>query len=154
MSTAKITAEKKSNRGSKIFDLQSFATKHRYRLRNLHDGFPVQPVKLKKKVGTQAGYWGDDRYDVIVGRNGYISQDGDKLSICLFYKSKHGVTVSKKRLMGIDAEIVQVGETEISATFPEDRLDEALDLIKVSRIPMRNPAGNPTNFGLRTRKTT
>jgi len=84
---SKIATAKDISDTLPIFDLMAYAKKNRLRTRNLHDGYPVPPVRLKEKVGTQAGYWGDDRYDVIVGKNGYIARDGDKLFIVLFYKS-------------------------------------------------------------------
>lgn len=86
-----------------------------------------------------------------MGQNGYITQDDDKLSIVLFYKTSRGVIMAGKRLKKMGACIEQEGDAEINATFPEDCIADALDLIKASRIPMRNPAGNPTNLGFRAR---
>lgn len=59
-----------------VFDLVTYARRHRYRMRNLHDGGPVPPARRMKSQGettptAQVGYVGkDDRSDPIVGYGG------------------------------------------------------------------------------------
>ncbi|UCE61339.1 MAG: hypothetical protein JSU63_06240, partial [Phycisphaerales bacterium] len=40
-------------------DLIAFARKHRYRIRNLHDGGPVPPAMPQKSSKDKLGYVGD-----------------------------------------------------------------------------------------------
>ncbi len=117
------------------FDLTAYAREHRYRLRNLHDGNPVPPARCMDKTGRSTGYWGaDDRMDAIVGYNGYVAMDGDKLSVSLFYKSALGVNKAVRRLDAMGAEVGQVGDTEVGATVSVERIEDLLALIKVSRL--------------------
>ena len=81
------------------FDLVAYARKHRYRLRNLHDGGPVPPALPKKSDTHRLGYVGAvDRWDAIVGHNGYVAMDGDRLSVFVEYKSANGVNRAVTRL--------------------------------------------------------
>ncbi|UCE61970.1 MAG: hypothetical protein JSU63_09620, partial [Phycisphaerales bacterium] len=49
-------------------DLIAYAKKHRYRIRNLHDGGPVPPAMPQKSSKDKLGYVGEsDRWDAIVG---------------------------------------------------------------------------------------
>ena len=86
------------------FDLVAYARKHRYRLRNLHDGGPVPPAIWKPPKGYRPVCTGDeDRFDAIVGYDGYVAMDGDELTICLFYKSANGVKRAISRLQALRA---------------------------------------------------
>ncbi|UCE61774.1 MAG: hypothetical protein JSU63_08490, partial [Phycisphaerales bacterium] len=38
------------------------------------------------------------------------------------------------------------GDAELSATVSPEQVDEVLKLIKVSKVPLRNPGGNPTSL--------
>ena len=123
------------------FDLAAYACEHRYRLRNLHDGRPVPPAIQKGPCDKTRGYWGqDDRCDAIVGHNGYVAMDEDRLSVFLFYKSAKGVKKALTQLEAMDAQIDQVGDMEVCATVPVEQIEEALKLIKVSKL-------RPTNKG-------
>jgi hypothetical protein len=126
------------------FDLAAYARQHRYRLRNLRDGNPVPPMKPAEKTGMTKGHWAEeDRMDAIIGRDGYIAMDGVRLSVCLFYGSAKGVNGAIGRLEAIGGQIDQVGDTEVGATVPVERIDEVLKIIKVFKLPLRNPRGNP-----------
>ena len=117
------------------FDLLAYARKHRYRLRNLHDGGPVPPAIWKPPKGYRPVYTGaEDRFDAIVGRDGYVAMDGDELTVCLFYRSTKGVKSAKTRLEAMGGRIDQEGDTELGATVPVEQIAEVLKLIKVSRL--------------------
>ncbi|UCC28728.1 MAG: hypothetical protein JSU86_11055 [Phycisphaerales bacterium] len=118
-----------------ITDLVEYARKHRYRVRNLHDGGPVAPARWKPPQGYRPVYVGkDDRWDAIVGYAGYVAFDGCDLSVFLFFKSNRGVTSALKRLKAIGARIDQIGDTEVGAFAPVERIEEVLKLIQVSKL--------------------
>ncbi len=130
-----------------VFDLTGYAKKHRYRLRNLHDGNPVPPARPTRGRGRPTGYIGvEERMDAIVGRNGYVAMDGDELAVCLFYRSDRGVRRAAGRLEVIGERIEQVGDTEVGGIVPVEQIDEVLKTIKVSKVPLRNPRGNPKSL--------
>ena len=117
------------------FDLSAYARKHRYRVRNLHDGGPVPPALPSNDDRSRTGYIGaSERWNAIVGYNGYVTMDGEDLSVCLFYKSAMGVNRALVRLKAMGAEIDQVGDTEVGATVHADRIEDVLRLIRVSRL--------------------
>ncbi len=125
-----------------MLDLVAYARKHRYRLRNLQDGGPVPPALPTAEGKDKPGYRGaEDRWDAIVGRNGYTAIDGDRLSV--FHKSTKGVNRGLAKLEALEARIEQVGDTEIGATVDPNRIEEVLTLIRISKVPLRNPGGNP-----------
>ena len=129
------------------FDLVSYAKCHRYRIRNLHDGNPVPPAIHKGPIDKTRGFWGEnDRWDAIVGHKGYVAMDGADLTVCVFYKSAMGVNRSLARLQAIGASVDQVGDAEVDATVSPSRIEDVLKLIKVSKVPLRNPAGNPKSL--------
>ena len=125
------------------FDLIQYARDHRLRLRNLHDGHPLPPAISRARRLTRRGYTGaKDRLDAIVGRNGYVAQDGDMLSAFLFFKSAKGVGLAVRRLRSIGARIEHVGDTEVDASASPDQTEQALAMIKVSRLK----TGDVTRF--------
>lgn len=128
----------------RALDLAAYAKEHRYRLRNVHDGHPVPPARAPRGSDGPTGYIGvTERMDAIVGSKGYITMDGDKLSMCLFDKNALGINRALPRLEAIDARIYQVGDTELGATVSVEHIGEVLSLIRVSTVPLRNPGGNP-----------
>ena len=115
-------------------DLIAYARKHRYRIRNLHDGGPVPPAMPSKGLRRSIGYTSElDRWDAIVGRQGYVGMDGNRLTVCLFYRSSQGVAVATASLQAMGGRIEQVGDTEVSAMVLPERIEEVLKLIKVSK---------------------
>jgi hypothetical protein len=80
-----------------------------------------------------------------VGYDGYVCDEGNsRLGIYLCYKSARGVKRAQARIQAMGGTVDQVGDIEITGTVPTSRIEEALRLIRVSKVPMRNP--NPT-FG-------
>lgn len=52
------------------------AEQHRYRLRNLHDGAVLLPLRTRAKPRHKAYRGTDDRFDVITARDGFVHLDG------------------------------------------------------------------------------
>lgn len=122
-------------------NLVEYARKHRFRVRNLHDGGPVPPARYRKPKGElpagRTGFVGqDDRHDAIVGYDGYIADEGEpgQLGICLFYRSARGVKRVHARIQAMGGLVTQVGDVEIAGSVPVESIEEALKLIKVSRL--------------------
>ena len=145
---------------SQEFDLISYAHKQRHRLRNLHDGGPVPPARYRKPKGelpaVRTGFVGqDDRLDAIVGYDGYIADEGEprRLGLCLFYRSARGVKRAHARIQAMGGTVSQVGDAEIAGTVPASRIEDALKLIRVSKVPNRNPGGNPESIRTRSQST-
>ena len=112
---------------------------------------PVPPGRWRKPKGynsTESGYRGEqDRYDAIVGRRGFITMDGGMLHVYVGeYKTSQGVTYAAKKICELGGRVVQLGDFELSATVPLDRIDDVLGLIKVSRLhPGSATAFKPRN---------
>ncbi len=128
------------------FDLMDYARKHRLRTRNLHDGHPVPPARLMPKHRTRArtGYVGvSDRLDAIVGYCGALTdEDRQGLAVYLHYKTAKGVNRGIAGIKAIGGTVHLVGDFEVTGHVPWDRIEDALKLIKVSKLPPGNP--NPT----------
>ncbi len=138
------------------FDLMDYARKHRLRTRNLHDGHPVPQARLmpKQLAGERMGYIGEsDRLDAIVGYCGALTEEGRQgLVVYLHYKTSKGVGIGIRKILEVGGTIHQVGDFEVMGYIPWERIEDALELIRVSRLAMRNP--NPTfgaRLGTRTR---
>lgn len=132
------------------FDLLAYARKHRYRTRNLSDGRACPPARSMKPKGpaptAQVGHIGqDDRFDAIVGYDGYVCDQGAPgwLGIYLSYKSSKGVGRASGCIEGLGGRVDQVGDTEVAGVVPVEAVEEALRLIRVSRLMPGNP-----NFGV------
>ena len=127
------------------FDLIEYARKHRYRVRNIHDGGPVPPARRKRKP-TKPGHVGAyDRSDAIVGQRGYLTAEDGGLGICLFFKSGRGVALAKAEIKALDGQVTQEGDCELAAWLPIEKLDAALKVIRVSKLHPGNP--NPPRPG-------
>lgn len=63
--------------GGTPFDLLAYARQHRLRVRNVHDGAPVPPMRRPRAGRRRARLIGaDDRLDAIIGRFGYVDYGG------------------------------------------------------------------------------
>jgi len=153
--TAQTTVASATEHSTAAFDLVAYARKHRYRLRNLHDGGPVPPAIWKPPKGYRPAYVGDDdRMDAIVGRNGYLADEGEpgRLCICLFFKSGRGVNKGRDKIQTMGGTVTQEGDTEIAGTVPVESIEEALKLIKVSKLmPGRPEIAKESLYGVVTR---
>ncbi len=126
---------------TETFDLTAYAQEHRYRVRNLHDGHPVPPAWRTKNHDAATGHVGrEDRCDAIVGYDGYICDEGaGQLGLCLFYRSARGVKKAEARIRALGGTVTQIGDTEIAGTVPAERIEDALRLIRASRVHPGNP---------------
>ena len=129
------------------FNLVEYARKLRYRLRNLNDGGPCPPAIWKRPKSYEPTGEAERCY-AIVGHSGYIADDGEpgQLGIALFYKSAKGVNAAKAKIRAMNGTVKQEGDTEVAGTVPVASIDEALRLIRVSKVPLRNPQGNPESL--------
>ena len=118
----------------RTLDLNAYARSNRLRLRNLHDGGPVPPARRKAKQ-TKIGYvGGEDRSDAIVGQRGYLTAEHGGLGICLFFKSARGVVCAKTEMTALDGIVTHEGDRELAGWLPVAALEEALRLIRVSKL--------------------
>ena len=98
--------------GARTLNLTAYARKNRYRVRNLHDGDPVPPARRTRPKGdspaAQAGFIGkEDRYDAIVGYDGYVTDEGNgQLGIYLTYGSAKGVNRAEARIRALGGTVV------------------------------------------------
>ena len=132
------------------FDLLAYARAHRCRVRNLHDGAACPPARWMKPKGTtptaQVGHVGqDDRFDAIVGYDGYVCDQGAPgwLGIYLSYGSSRGVNRGAERIKGMGGRVDQVGDTEVAGVVPVETIESALKLIRVSKLSPGRPGGDP-----------
>jgi hypothetical protein len=123
------------------FDLIEFARKHRYRVRNLHDGRPLHPLRVPVTGRDRvAGYVGDaDRMDAIIGRYGYVCDDGDgRIGWYVYAGSAKGIKRWLPKLVAAGAVVRQEGTTEVAEDAPTERIDAVLRVLR----PYRKQLGN------------
>ena len=120
------------------FDLIDYARKHRLRTRNLHDGHPVPPARLmpKQRIGERTGYIGEsDRLDAIVGYCGALTdEERQGLGVYLHYKTSKGVGIGIRKILEVGGAIHQVGDFEVTGYIPWDCIEDALRIIRVSKL--------------------
>lgn len=96
------------------------------------------------------GYVGTvDRWDAIVGYDGFLVDDGEvgRLGIYLCYKSARGVNKAEARIRAMGGVVNQLGDFEIAGSVPVERIEDALKLIRVSKLKpgqARNLKRGPT----------
>jgi len=137
-------------------DLMDYARKHRLRTRNLHDGHPVPLARLmpKQRIGESKGYIGEsDRLDAIVGYCGALTdEDRQGLGVYLHYKTSKGVGIGIRKILEVGGTIHQVGDFEMTGYIAWDCIEDALRIIRVSKLALRNPNSTfGARLGTRTR---
>jgi hypothetical protein len=128
------------------FDLLRYAKRHRYRVRNLHDGYPVPPMKPPNwRHDHSRGYWGkEERMDAIIGRYGYVCDEGNgRIGWFLAFQTRRPMTVRLKKLVAVGASLIQEGDTEAGGDAPVELIDRLVEVIGVYRKP-RGIARDPT----------
>ena len=138
------------------FDLMAYARQRRYRVRNLHNGRAVPPAlgPTRGERGDFEGYRGaDDRLDAIVGKYGYVTTDGDRLSVYLCYRSSFTKTKAMRRFEAMGGTIDQEGDWEFGGFAPPEAIVDVLKLIRVSRL-RPEPAYIPWRQGPSTQSKT
>jgi len=118
------------------FDLLAYAEKHRYRVRNLHDGAPVPPTRRQHEQHS-TGYRGEaDRQDAIIGRHGYVDFGGwgeDRIGFCVLCRSRRALGVRLRLLEQAGATVTQEGDTEAAGYAPLARIDDVLAALRPYR---------------------
>ena len=61
----------------------------------------------------------------------------------MFYKSSRGVNRARERIKAMGGGVTQDGDTELGGWVPYEAIDEALKLIRVSRL---RPGGDLANL--------
>ena len=115
-----------------MFDLIEYANRHRYRVRNLHDGRPLHPLRVPVGGrGKSDGYVGLDRMDVIIGQHGYVCDEGGgRIGWYVFAKSRQGLNQWTPKLKAAGAEIKQDCDWEMAGDAPVESVDAVLAVIK------------------------
>ena len=116
------------------FDLRAYARRHRYRLRNLHDGAPVPPARSSGKPSRPVYTGEHDRWDAIVGKCGYVAMDGDRLSVFAQFGSVRAKTAGMRKLVDAGMTITQEGDTEVGGLAAVACIEPVLAVIRVSRL--------------------
>ncbi len=113
--------------------LLELAKSRRYRIRNLHDGFPVPPAR---RVGRKGGSRGsEDRFDAVVGLRSYVFQDRNRLEFSIFRTKKAaGYAIREARKFG--GIIAQDGDTEFGGWMEDSPIsrEEVFNLVRVSKL--------------------
>ncbi len=120
-------------------DLKTYARQHRYRVRNLHDGRPVPPVRPKRKADQPVAFIGPtERDDAIMCKRGYAHIEGDLIGWVLLARSARALGYRlgpMRRIMGVVVD--QEGDAEAAGTAPVEALDAVLGVLEPYR---RKPA--------------
>lgn len=119
-----------------MFDLTSHAEKRRYRLRNLHDGRLLHPLRVPVTArGRSEGHVGkDDRMDAIIGRCGYVCDEGGgRVGWYVFSKTNHGVNAWLPNLRAAGADIKQVADGEAAGDAPAEAIGAILAIVRPFR---------------------
>ena len=113
------------------FDLTEYAAARRYRVRNLHDGRPVPPFRVRvTKRGTAKGYTGaDDRDDAVIGQYGYVADGGDG-RLEWFLRRTNGKAAAVRALAAAGAIVAQDGDGEAAGSAPVSTIAVLIELIR------------------------
>jgi len=135
-----------------MIDLLAVAKANRYRVRNLADGRPLEPVTGRGDgERLSAGYVGlGEREDVVVGRFGYVTVKDvptGLVGVHVMAASGFGLTNRLKQLVAAGWIQKQRGDREAFGYLDESKLEAALRAIRVSRLSPGN--ANPNTSGLR-----
>ncbi|MBP7746552.1 MAG: hypothetical protein KA383_10495 [Phycisphaerae bacterium] len=118
------------------FDLRAYAAEHRLRVRNVHDGGPVPPVRRRSDRTAVAYRSGADRADAIICRDGYVDYGGqghDRVEFCVLCRSSRVLRARLRLLAEVGATITQMGDTEAVGHAPLTRIDEVLAALRPYR---------------------
>lgn len=114
------------------FDLIAFAKKHRYRVRNLHDGQRVPPTRRRGE--RRSGGFVGERHDAIICRDGYVDVLGPgKIGWYVLVKTRRQLTARLAKLKAIGVEITHEGDAEAAGWAPESEIEQLLLALGVYR---------------------
>ena len=113
-----------------------------YRIRNMHDGYPVPPTRRRGRRGSD-GYWGPaDRFDAVIGRRGFAHVDGvpaGRIGWVLLCKSGRALIPSVAAIRAMGGAVRQIGTNEAAGDAPESCAAALLETIRAwkRRAPRR-----------------
>jgi len=108
-------------------------------------------MRSRRRRSDQVFGRAEDRFDAIIGYNGWVADEGEdgRLGFYLSFKNGHGVTKAKPILDRIGAVVRQESVNELAGSVPESNIETACNLIKAFRRGSGNP--QPNQSGLRSR---
>ena len=114
-----------------LFSLSEFARRHRYRVRNLHDGRPLLPLRVRvRRRGRSEGYVGDDdRMDAIIGRYGYVCDEGAG-RLGWYLRRTKGKASALRALRAVGAVVHQDGDGEAAGDAAASTIDVVVEAIR------------------------
>ncbi len=123
------------------FHLLEYARERRYRVRNLHDGRPLHPLRIPvMRRGRSDGYVGEeDREDAIIGYRGYVRDDGDgRLAWYVFGKQRKTVQGWVRELQAAGAVVKQDCDLEAAGDAPVEAIEVVLGIIRPYQVKPPN----------------
>ncbi len=123
------------------FDLIEYAREHRLRVRNLHDGRPLHPLRVPVSGrGRSEGYMSDsDRMNAIIGRHGYVVIEDGKLGWYVFCKTRYGLNKWLPRIEAADGIVKQECDGEMAGDVPVEAIAAVLRVIRPFKKQPPNP---------------
>ena len=87
------------------------------------------------------GYIGEsDRLNAIVGYCGALTDEHEQgLGVYLHYKTSKGVGIGIRKILEVGGTIHQVGDFEVTGYIPWDCIEDALKLIRASKLMPGRP---------------
>ncbi len=128
-----------------MFDLMTYAERHRYRLGNLNDGRPLHPLRVPvTNRGKATGYRAPgDRMDAIICHNGYVVDDGDgRIGWYIAAETAKDINLWLRKLVALGAVVGQRGDSEAAGDAPAERIGDVLRVLQPFKQRPPNP-GNP-----------
>ncbi len=112
-------------------DLREYARRHRYRVRNLHDGHPVPPARAPKQGRRGPQAFREERMDAIVGSFGYVTIESDRLGWYIGEIQKPAKRIKIVREAG--GIVTQRGDRDAAGHAPLAALEKLLSAIGAYR---------------------
>jgi hypothetical protein len=113
-------------------DVIAWARERGYAIRNLHDGGPVPPAQAQPL--RRSACRGEESWDAIVGRNGYVAPDGDRLAVYGHWSDASQARTGRDSLLRVGVSLNQIGETDAGGSAPVACLPAILAILRVSRL--------------------
>lgn len=115
-----------------MVNITKYADSHGYRIRNMHDGFPVPPSNQKKGTRCSKGYQSArSRMDAIICADGYIDKYSNYyFGWFLYTDNKNKFNRRLKQILKTKAVAIQVGDTEAYGYVNEANLKDVLKVLR------------------------
>ena len=124
----------------RAFNLMEWADNNNYQVRNLHDGYPVPPMKVGKRDGRPGYAAPEDRMDVIIGQKGYVCYEVPG-RIGWYFCGADGKErlEAERKLRKLSATTVWRGDYEAGGDAPLSTIRAILRYIKAYRRRSNRP---------------